>query len=186
MAAKVQRLVMLCGLATILAGPAAAHDKHREAGAHEHGRGTLNIAVEGNRVSLELEAPASDIVGFEHAAKTTKEKAAVEKAKALLASPHALFVFPASAACRVAEANIDFGATEPGKGDTDKGGGHADVEAQYVLDCAAPANITAIEFGYFGAFAGAQRLDVNVATGRAQSKFQVTRSRPSLSLAGMM
>jgi hypothetical protein len=46
--------------------------------------------------------------------------------------------------------------------------------------------MTAIEFGYFRAFAGAQKLDVNVITPKGQSKFEVTRSNPNLSLAGMI
>ena len=34
--------------------------------------------------------------------------------------------------------------------------------------------------------AGAQKLDVNVITPKGQSKFEVTRSNPNLSLAGMI
>ncbi|HJU30553.1 MAG TPA: DUF2796 domain-containing protein [Hyphomicrobiaceae bacterium] len=190
MVAGVRCLVMLCGLAGMLAIPSEAHDKRREMGAHEHGRGTLNIALEGTRVSLELEVPAADIVGFERAARTRKEKAAVEKATAQLSAPLSLFAFPAAAACRVAEAKVEFGAGEPshaGAGKADAHGeGHSEVQARYVLDCTGPANITGIEFGYFRTFAGAQKLDVNVVTGKGQNKFQVTRARPSLSLAGMM
>jgi hypothetical protein len=190
MVVRVQRLLFLCGLAGILAAPAQGHDKHREVGAHEHGRGTLNIALEGTRVSMEFEAPASDIVGFEHAAKTRKEKAAVEKARTQLSAPLALFTLPASASCSVAEVKVEFGAgggdpAEAGKARAQKDD-HSEVQAQYVLDCNAPANITAIEFGYFRTFAGAQKLDVNVVTAKGQSKFQVTRARPSLSLAGMI
>ena len=186
----VGRFVMLCGLAGILATPSQAHDKRREVGAHEHGRGTLNIAVEGNRVSMELEAPAADILGFEHAAKTRKEKAAVEKATTQLSAPLSLFAFPAAAACRVTESKVEFGAGEhdhaaAGKADAHNDD-HSEVKARYALDCTGPANITAIEFGYFRAFAGAQKLDVNVVTGKGQNKFQITRARPSLSLAGMM
>ena len=90
-----------------LATAALAADEHRELGAHEHGRGTLNIAVEGNKVTMELEVPGVDIVGFEHAAKTSRDKAAVEKAKAQLAAPLTLFALPAAAACRVMEAKIE-------------------------------------------------------------------------------
>jgi len=54
----------------------ASYAQQRQAGAHEHGRGTLNIALEGTRLSMELEAPGADIVGFEHRAKTKKQKAA--------------------------------------------------------------------------------------------------------------
>jgi hypothetical protein len=47
-------------------------------------------------------------------------------------------------------------------------------------------NITAIEFSYFRAFAGAEKLDVNVITPKGQSKFEATRAKPNISLAGMM
>ena len=36
-----------------------AMQEHRELGSHEHGRGTLNIAVEGNKVTMELEVPGA-------------------------------------------------------------------------------------------------------------------------------
>ena len=47
---------------------AVAEEKHRQLGAHEHGHGNFNIAIEGKSVSMELEAPGADIVGFEHKA----------------------------------------------------------------------------------------------------------------------
>ena len=53
---------------------------------------------------MELEVPGVDIVGFEHAAKTTRDKATVEKAKTQLLAPLALFKLPAAANCRVTEA----------------------------------------------------------------------------------
>ena len=67
-------------------------------------RGTLNIAIEGARLTMELEAPGADIVGFEHKAKTEQQKAAVEKAKQQLAEPQALFKLPAAAGCVLKEA----------------------------------------------------------------------------------
>ena len=101
------------------------------------------------------------------------------------------FALPAAAACRVTEATVEV---EIGEHDHDakadpaaaKNGGHSEFHVQYALECAAPSNITAIEFGYFRAFAGAQKLDVNVITPKGQSKFEVTRSNPNLSLAGMI
>src|SRR5262245_39113406 len=88
------------------AGPAAA--QHRELGTHEHGRGTLNSALEGSRLSMELEVPGIDIVGFERPAKSAKDKAAVEAAKKRLSAPLALFKFPAPAGCVVKEASAEL------------------------------------------------------------------------------
>ena len=144
---------------------------------------------------MELEVPGADIVGFEHAATSAGDKATLEKAKAQLAAPLALFALPASAACRVTQVDVEVeigehhhDAKEEAKAEegAEKGEGHSEFHVQYALECAAPGNLTAIEFAYFRAFAGAQKLDVNVITPKGQSKFEVTRASPSLSLAGMI
>jgi len=179
--------------AGVLAGTGSAEAQRREMGAHEHGRGTLDIAIEGIRVAIELEVPAADIVGFEHKARTRQQKAAVDKAKEQLAQPLALFRLPERAGCRVSEAKVDMehGHPKPDKGaaakdKADAEDRHSEVRAHYSLECASAAAIDAIEFPYFKAFAGARRLDVTVVTAKGQSKFTVTREKPRLSLAGMM
>ncbi len=175
----------------LLAGAAAAATlslpsaAHRELGAHEHGRGTFSIAIEGSRVTMELEAPGADIVGFEHAATSKGDQAAVEKAKSQLMQPLALFVLPAAAGCRVVEAKVEIEGGGKAKG-ASKSESHAEFHAEYALDCQSPAGITGIEFPYFRTFARAQRLEVNVITSKAQSRFEVSRAKPSLSLAGMI
>jgi hypothetical protein len=184
-------LLVLAGSAAAVSLPALAH---REAGAHKHGRGTLNIAVEGNKVTMELEVPGVDIVGFEHVAKSRRDKQAVEKAKAQLQAPLALFKLPAAADCRVAEAKVAFGADEDDKSKPAGAKGskakdeheHSEFHAQYTLECQSPVSITAIEFPFFRTFAGAEKLDVNVITAKGQNRFEVSRKRPSLSLAGMI
>lgn len=191
MGAMVDRLGALCFLAGAVATPALGADEHRQLGAHEHGRGTLNIAVEGTKVSMELEVPGADIVGFEHAATSAGDKATLETAKTQLSAPLALFSLPASAACRVTQVDVEVEIGEhahdaKAEAKAEKGEGHAEFHVQYALECAAPGNLTAIEFGYFRAFAGAQKLDVNVITPKGQSTFEVTRASPSLSLAGMI
>ena len=182
---------------TTTAGFALA--QQRQLGAHEHGRGTLNLAVEGTRVTLELEAPGADIVGFEHAAKTARQKAAVERATKQLLAPQSLFTFPAAAECVVADASVEIENEEHAQ--TDTGGklparqqaeaaedehAHSNFHAQYSFTCNAPGSITALEFGYFKAFAGAQKLEVNVITPKGQSQFEVTRAKPRIDLAGMI
>ena len=183
-------------LGTFAVHPAAAQTEHRELGPHEHGRGTLNIAVEGNRVSMELEVPGMDIVGFEHAAKTSKDKTTLETAKEKLSVPLSLFKFPVSAGCRVTEAKVEVETGEhdhgdkEGRTDTPKRSEderhHSEFHNQYSLECTSPAGITTIEFGYFNAFPGAEKLDVNLITPKGQNKYEVTRANPILSLAGMI
>ena len=80
--------------------PALSEEK-RELGAHQHGHGALNIAVEGGALVLELEVPGFDIVGFEHPAETEADKAAIEAGLAALSDANALFGLPAAAGCEV-------------------------------------------------------------------------------------
>jgi hypothetical protein len=188
--------VFFTGISLAIA-PCAALAQHRELGPHQHGHGTLNIAIEGGRVSMELDVPGADIVGFEHAAKTKVEKAAVEKAKAQLADPLSLFVMPKAAGCSVKEASVKIEGAEEAKAEqaeqakqaAPKGDAHAehsDFNAEYVLECSAVDKLTSIEFAYFRKFAGADELEVNLVTTKGQNKFEVKRSKPRLDLTGAM
>src|SRR5262245_57975098 len=97
--------ILAAGVAVAAAAGVGAAQE-RQLGAHEHGRGTLNIALDGSRLSMELEAPGADIVGFEHEATTAKQKAAVEAAKKQLAAPQRLFELPSAAGCVLKEAKV--------------------------------------------------------------------------------
>jgi hypothetical protein len=181
--------------------PVAAEAPRRELGAHEHGRGTLNIAIEGSTMTMQLETPGVDIVGFEHAAKSRRDMEAVEKAKSQLMMPLSLFKLPAAAGCQVVEAKVEVEAGHHDHDDREtagiaKGGedskagaksaGHSEFHAEYVFECTSASSITTIEFGYFAAFAGAERLAVSVITPKGQSTYEAARANPRISLAGMM
>jgi hypothetical protein len=188
---------------SMLAIAARAEDEHRELGPHVHGHGTLNIAIEDKRVSMELEVPGMDIVGFEHAPSTVDQKAAVEKATARLEKPLGVFSLPPDAGCTVAEAKVSVEAEHHHDGDDDdhdadhKDGakeddghdehaGHNQFHVNYALDCTNPNELTTINFDYFTLFAGAHDLTVNVVTAKGQSKYEVSRDKPTLDLAGIM
>lgn len=185
-----------------------AEEAHRELGAHVHGHGTLNIAIEDGRVSMELEAPGMDIVGFEHAASTDEQKAKAEAAKALLQKPLDIFALPAAAGCKVTSADVaieaehhhdgdddhDHDAKDEKAGDHDHDDGHDDhghaghnqFHATYELACSNAAELASIGFDYFKHFAGAQGLTVNVAAAKGQNKYEVSRDKPILDLDGIM
>lgn len=91
-------------IATLTASTALAEDS-RQLDAHEHGLGALNIAVEGETVAMEFHAPGADIVGFEYAASSQEDRAAVDTAIASLSRPLDLFVLPAAATCSVTKAS---------------------------------------------------------------------------------
>lgn len=175
--------------------PARA-EEHRELGAHEHGVGHLDIAFEGSRISIELEVPGADIVGFEHAAESAEDRAALERAVAVLAKPLELFVLPEAAQCTVTQAAARF-VDEDHEG-ADHGGeehageahgheaGHAEFHAQYELACAEPGAITRIDFAYFTAFANARELEIQLVSEKGAKSFEVERGAPVLELEGLI
>lgn len=201
-------IIALASLALI--SPLAAEEAgHRELGAHVHGQGSLNIAIEGNKLDMEFEAPGADIVGFEHEASTGDQKALVEKAKVTLGDVLTLFKMPSNAGCKIEKANVEIRKEEhhhhddehsgagakAGNGakvedhdddDHDEHGGHSEFHAQYSLTCTSPANLSAIETTYFKAFAGAQALNVSVVAAKGESQVQLTREKTTLALGGLM
>jgi hypothetical protein len=201
--------VSLLALA-MTAVPVFAAEEKRELGPHEHGHGVLNIAVEKNRVSMDLDAPGMDIVGFEHKPESAGDKATAAKAEKLLADALTLFKVPASAGCKVEQAKVSVeaegahdedankkedagGSKDATSKPADKSGveheeheGHNAYNVSYVLECAKPSEISSIQFGYFKSFEGAQALTVNVVSEKAQNSYEVTREKPVLDLGGTM
>lgn len=176
------------------------HDHKKEAGhtqldAHEHGSGKLNIAVAGKTMTIELEIPAADIVGFEHAAKTKKQKADVKAATAKLKDALKLFVVNSDAACKLASAKVETeGAMAEGGHDHGHSHGHShgkkeakseeshsEFHVNYKLTCGSPKNMTAIEFAFFDAFPNSQELEVSLVGDRGVKKFEATRNAKTFS-----
>ena len=171
-------------------GAALAEDEHRQLGPHQHGHGSLEIAVEGNRVTLELEAPGADIAGFEHDASTPEQKAVLEKAKATLADPLALFKLPPAAGCKVTEAKVEIERDHHGRCEGPRRRRIArrtpSFDAEYTLECASPEALTSIDFQYFKAFPNARELGVMLTTPKGQTKLDVSREKPLIDLGGLI
>ncbi|MCB1509334.1 MAG: DUF2796 domain-containing protein [Hyphomicrobiaceae bacterium] len=161
---------------TLSVAAAQAQGRH-EHGPHVHGHGTLNIAIEGSKVSMSLEVPGADIVGFEHKPKTDKQKAALVAAKAALAAPLSLFVPPAEAGCKLVASEVKF--------EVEGGDGHASFHATYALSCGSVDKLSTLEFAYFGKFAKANEVEVQLIAPKGVSKYEVTRKARLIRLKGI-
>jgi hypothetical protein len=158
--------------------------------AHVHGEGRVNIAIDGNRIFMALEIPGADIVGFEHEARSSDEKAAVARAIAQLGDPMQLLRFEADADCELRTANA---ATEgePEEHAKHEGEEHAEQEdeeehgtfvAEYEFECANIGALGFIEFIYFSLFNNAQSLDIVLIDGNGQRRTEIDRANPVLRL----
>ncbi len=113
------------------------------AGAHEHGIARLGLAVDGTRLTVDLELPAESVFGFERAPRSAEERATVAEALDGLRTGGArLIAFPDGATCTVDSAEVE--APEGFEGDhagedqqphEDEGDGHEDVRLLASLTC---------------------------------------------------
>jgi len=195
-------------IATALIGlaiPAVAQEARRQLDAHSHGEGRLAIAIEGKTVEMELEAPASDIIGFEHAPKTKAQRKTLADARKQLGKLAGVMVLSPEAGCKLKSTDVDvLGAAAGGKEhdhdhDHDHGkkagakaddhdhehGSHSEFKVTYKVECTAPEKLGSVAFDYFKSFKGAEKLNVTVIGPKGQSSYVVTREKPVLDLSGV-
>ena len=125
---------VLAALPMLVAGAAFAVSEsgHREHGAHEHGHGTLDVAVEGEDLVIEFRIPAVNAVGFEHAPSSDAEREAVRQALARFGDAVAVLVPSPDAECEPERAEVGFSGMDHGGSGEDRErheeGGHAHGE----------------------------------------------------------
>jgi len=165
--------------------------------AHEHGVVRLDVSVEGSRLTIDMVAALDNWLGFERAPRTDAERKAAAEVLARLRNPQQgtpLFVPDAAAQCQLVKAEVSAPVLEPEAKPAAKsatapasppaahksGGEHADLEASYTFQCAQPTQLRTLELGLFDAYKRIQRIHVQVAGPKGQSK--VTLRRPARSI----
>lgn len=142
-----------------------SHDhEHRQHGAHVHGIAALNLALEGQEVHLDLDSPAANIVGFEHAPSSDADHAALDKAVAMLKDGNQLFRFNSEAGCQMEKVAVTSPLLtdehEEHEHEEHEGGDHADIEATYHFECEQPDKLTQLSVELFEAFPRTEKLNV--------------------------
>jgi len=171
------RTLLAAAIAAAGTAPAwSAGQEQRHHGAHEHGSAQLNLAWEGNVVTIELESPAVNIVGFEHAPRTDAQKQAVQSAVAKLQDADALFAFTPEARCSGRATDVES--------ELDKGGQeeHAEFHAQYRFSCEKPDALKGVEVHVFKLFPKTRTLRAQVVSARGQSAAELKPGKARLTL----
>lgn len=143
--------------------------------AHEHGVATLNVAVEGQRLSIEFDSPAVNVVGFEHAPRSEAERAAAKQAEGLLRDADKAFELTGAAQCHAIESKL----SAP---EWHEGHDHADYEASYEFTCLEPAALTQLIVRFLGDLVPGTKLRVQLITPSRQTSTELSGKNNILSL----
>lgn len=166
----------LAALLLALAGPAHAHK------AHQHGVAQLDVAVEASRVTLELETPLDNLLGFERAPRTDAERAVVDKAVARLREADKLFRIDSAAGCTLDKVTLEAPVLGLGGGAAPAKGEHAELSARFEFVCQAAPRASFVEVALFEAFAGMKRLNLQLVLPRGQMKATLVRPATRVAL----
>jgi hypothetical protein len=167
------------------------HDhEHGSLSAHEHGVGRLNAALDGQTLELELESPAMNLVGFEHAATSDADKAKVAAVRAQLEKPLALFNLPTAAGCVVASQELEsplFGGKPDADDDHDEDAkdehhhDHSEIHAHYHFTCATPGALKTLDLAnIFNTFPATQKIQLQLIGPSGQQGVEVTSKAAAL------
>jgi hypothetical protein len=144
--------------------------------AHQHGALKLDIAVEARKLTLQMESPLDNLVGFERAPRNDAERKRVDAALAKLKAAQALFTIDPAAQCRLADVELTsavlrLGTSQPASTNDE----HADIDAGFEFECQDAARAAFVDVGLFDAFAGMKQIEVQVATPKGQLKRTLKR-----------
>jgi len=156
--------------------------------AHEHGSAKLNIAFESAKGSpkgvMEFEAPADSVVGFEYEAKTPADKAKQAAALNTLKTRFAeMVIFPAAAGCKVTNKSAKVEAEHhASKQKGAKQEQHAEVHAEFDVQCARALSGTELRFGFTKVFPKIHDVDVALLAGEQQLSLEVENDKGVLKI----
>ncbi len=177
-------------LAVLLAGAGCAAIALAQTHAHTHGELSLDVAVEGRAITLQLEAPLHDLVGFERAPRSVAERGRVTALVEQLKAADKLFLPDPAGACRLGDVALDsavlgLGPAAAAAASAPKGAPaaeHAEVALTVRFDCDRADAARFIDLKLFDAFKGVQTVKAQVAGPRGQAARSLRRGAARLSL----
>lgn len=135
-----------------------------EQGKHVHGEVTINVALEGNSLAVELNSPALHVVGFERAARSPEEQRIVSEANTWLKSGASIIGVPTTALCRLQSVTY----TPPAS--TAK---HPDYRASYLYRCDQPTALAWVELWALRRLKGVEKVEFNLLNGSVQKQLDL-------------
>lgn len=132
---------------------------------HVHGEAELTIAMEAKLLQIQLIAPASDIVGFEHQATSPEQQQTLSDARDVLSEFTNVFVFT-DGECEVTKIDIDTSTLEKTKHDAHEHDkkhkhkhAHSNITATYDFKCEGLQALSTLNINVFDIFPAVSRVN---------------------------
>lgn len=184
-----------CGVAAAVLGWSANGVALAQHKAHSHGTVSLSVAVDARVVTVVLESPLDDLVGFERAPRTDAERQRVADMVARFNAADQLFRIDPTARCTLstvglksAVLGLDDAPAAGGSGDTgaarkdsSNDQSHADLTGTFVFTCQDGDKARFIDLGLFDAFKGIRIVNTQVVSPQGQFKRALRQKRPRVS-----
>ena len=180
--------VIFATLTTPLAELADSHSHSLDA--HIHGLASLNVALEEQKLELQLASPAMNILGFEHLPNSNSDQQAVETAQKTLHNPALLFELNSVAKCTLTSTSVDNDLLV-NRDDHDHDHHHAadvsehqhsDITAHYHYHCSVPTALNSIDLsGFFTQFPHTEKIQVQLVTDEQQRGIELSAQQSILS-----
>jgi hypothetical protein len=170
-----------------LTAAAGKKKEHRHHEAHVHGSATLSIAFDQLKGKIEFKAASEGIVGFEHEAKSDKDKKKLaEVVSTFENSISKMIKFEESLGCVFNKEKIEMRAEandhdEKSKDHDEHKGEHSDFVANFSVDCKKDVKGSKVTFD-FTSFKGLKDLDVTLLIGDLQKSAEVKRKPVTIEL----
>ncbi|KQP18041.1 DUF2796 domain-containing protein [Pseudorhodoferax sp. Leaf267] len=167
---------------------AAAAPAMAQGHAHSHGQLSLDVAVDAQDITVRLDAPLHDLVGFERAPRSVAERGRVTALLEQLKLADKLFVLDPAGGCKlgdvqIASAVLGLGSA-PAPAKDEAAPEHADLDMTVTFACDKAAAARFIDVKLFDAFKGVRSVDAQVATAKGQSRVSLRRAASRLPLDG--
>ncbi|WP_397392334.1 DUF2796 domain-containing protein [Polynucleobacter sp.] len=137
---------------------------------HQHGKGVLEMGIEGRTLSGTLEMPLEALLGFEHAPKTGKERSAQSKLETRLGLIDAWFEINPEAQCTPKSPQTKL--------DRDAQAKHSDLLYTFSYSCSNPGALKEIRLLFFKEYPSIKEVKVEVASPKGQRLIMASPKSP--------
>ncbi len=167
---------------------------------HLHGQIDIGIVVEEQTLAIALNAPLTDLMGFEHAPRNDAQALRLTQAANLLSDSKAMFALPTQAACTIEEILVEGPEyleqliSAPAKSAQqdhqdshehaeDHHSEHAEVNAQYRWACQSTQPLDSLEARFVVGFEKPEQIEVQILTETSTRVFKATASNEPLTIS---